>query len=229
MTDAMRVILEVGKQRRVVAGAMDWPGLDRWGTSEDDALEKLSAYVPRYADVAERAGLATAFARAARDRGRRARPRIELDRFLGHRPRPVRDRARGPLAEDLDRRLGLLEACWAYFDDAASHAPTSSGPEPRSAGRTRDQIVRHVYLSEPDQLSRKVEVRTPLDVVPTPDGPRRASRGVPRSHPRLQRPGQTGPDLADPVPDPADRIPRHGPRLGDRGPRTRSVTNALAA
>jgi len=35
MTDPLRVILEVGKTRRVVAGAMDWPGLDRWGTSED--------------------------------------------------------------------------------------------------------------------------------------------------------------------------------------------------
>src|SRR4029078_4952608 len=64
MTDALRVILEVGKKRRVVAGAMDWPGLDRWGTSEDDAIEKLMAYAPRYARVAERAGLATAFAKA---------------------------------------------------------------------------------------------------------------------------------------------------------------------
>jgi len=30
MTDALRVILEIGKKRRVVAGEMDWPGLDRW-------------------------------------------------------------------------------------------------------------------------------------------------------------------------------------------------------
>ncbi|MBA2632093.1 MAG: hypothetical protein H0U86_03660 [Chloroflexi bacterium] len=56
MTDMLRVILEIGRKRRVVAGAMDWPGLDRWGTSEDDALDKLSSYVPRYAGVAERAG-----------------------------------------------------------------------------------------------------------------------------------------------------------------------------
>jgi hypothetical protein len=41
MTDTLRVILEIGKKRRVAAGAMDWPGLDRWGTSEDDALDKL--------------------------------------------------------------------------------------------------------------------------------------------------------------------------------------------
>jgi len=59
--DTLRVILEIGRKRRVVAGAMDWPGLDRWGTSEDDALGKLSAYLPRYAGVAERAGMASEF------------------------------------------------------------------------------------------------------------------------------------------------------------------------
>jgi hypothetical protein len=45
MTDTLRVILEIGKKRRVAAGAMDWPGLDRWGTSQDDALDKLASYV----------------------------------------------------------------------------------------------------------------------------------------------------------------------------------------
>ncbi len=93
MTDALRVILEIGKKRRVVAGAMDWPGLDRWGTSEDDALDRLSSYLPRYAGVAERAGMGSAFARARDARGGRTRPRIELDRLLGHRPRAVADRA----------------------------------------------------------------------------------------------------------------------------------------
>ena len=56
MTETLRVILEIGKKRKVVAGATDWPGLDRWGTSQDDALGKLSTYRPRYAGVAERAG-----------------------------------------------------------------------------------------------------------------------------------------------------------------------------
>lgn len=53
MTDRMRVVLEIGPTgRRVVAGAIDWPGLDRWGKDEDAALAKLAAYVPRYAGVA---------------------------------------------------------------------------------------------------------------------------------------------------------------------------------
>ena len=48
------MILDGCKSRRVVAGAMDWPGLDRWGTSQDDALNKLSSYLPRYVGVAVR-------------------------------------------------------------------------------------------------------------------------------------------------------------------------------
>src|SRR6478735_10086093 len=64
MTDSLRVILEIGKKKRVVAGAMDWPGLDRWGTSEDGAIETMVSYRPRYAGVAERAGMAKAFAKA---------------------------------------------------------------------------------------------------------------------------------------------------------------------
>ena len=64
MTDSLRVILEIGKKKRVVAGAMDWPGLDRWGTSEDGAIETMMSYRPRYAGVAERAGMAKAFAQA---------------------------------------------------------------------------------------------------------------------------------------------------------------------
>jgi hypothetical protein len=63
MTEPLRVVLELGRKRRIVAGALDWPGLDRWSTSEEDALRKLGSYLPRYAGVAERAGLASELAR----------------------------------------------------------------------------------------------------------------------------------------------------------------------
>jgi hypothetical protein len=71
---------------------------------------------------------------------------------------------------DLERRLDLLRACWAYFDDLAGRLTGELRPGSRSAGRTRDQIVRHVYGNEPEQMSRKIEVRTPLEVVLTPEG-----------------------------------------------------------
>jgi hypothetical protein len=170
MTGAIRVILEIGKKRRVVAGAMDWPGLDRWGTSEEDALGKLSSYLPRYAAVPERAGLGSAFARA---RGLEVVERVpgsSSTDFWGiaHVPSEIE---RGVLsAADLERRLDLVRACWAYFDDVAERVSHELRPGPRSAGRSHDQIVRHVYYNEPEQFSRKVEVRTPREVVLTSDG-----------------------------------------------------------
>jgi hypothetical protein len=170
VTDTLRVILEIGKKRKVVAGAMDWPGLDRWGTSEEDALEKLSSYLPRYAGVAERAGMARAFGRAGD---------LEVvERVLGssstdfwgiaHVPSRIERDVLSPT--ELERRLDLLQTCWAYFDAVAARISDELRPGPRSAGRSHDQIVRHVYCSEPEQFSRKVEIRTPLEVVLTPKG-----------------------------------------------------------
>ena len=170
MTDTLRVILELGKKRRVVAGAMDWPGLDRWGTSEDDAVEKLLSYVPRYAGVAERASMKSAFARARDVEIVERVPGSSSTDFWGiaHVPSEIeRDLLS---AADLERRLDLLQASWAYFDDVAARDSHELRPGPRSAGRSRDQIIRHMYLNEPGQFSRKVEVRTPFEDVLAPGG-----------------------------------------------------------
>jgi hypothetical protein len=169
MTDALRVILEIGKKRRVVAGAMDWPGLDRWGTSEDDALGKLSSYLPRYAGVAERSGLGSAFARARDVKVVERVPGSSSTDFWGIAHVPSQIERDVLSSADLERRIGLLSACWAYFDDVAARVSGDLRPGSRSGGRSRDQIIRHVYGTEPDQFSRKVEVRTSIDVVLTPD------------------------------------------------------------
>jgi hypothetical protein len=170
MTDTLRVILELGKKRKVVAGAMDWPGLDRWGTSEEDAIEKLLSYVPRYTSVPERAGIEKAFSRA-RDVEvvERVQGSSSTDFWgIAHVPSQIERDVLS--AADLERRLDLLRACWAYFDDVAARITTELRPGSRSAGRTRDQIVRHVLINEPEQFSRKVEVRTPPDEVQTRKG-----------------------------------------------------------
>jgi hypothetical protein len=170
MTDKLRVILEIGKKRRVVAGAIDWPGLDRWGSSEDNAIEKLLSYVPRYADVAKRAGMARAFARARDVEVVERVPGSSSTDFWGfaHVPSQIEGEVLPPAA--LERRLELLRGCWAYFDHVAGRVSGELRPGSRSSGRSRDQIVRHVYGTEPGQMSRKVEVRTPLEEVLTPDG-----------------------------------------------------------
>ena len=170
MTDTLRAILEVGTKRRVVAGALDWPGLDRWGTSEDDALLKLSSYRPRYAGVAERAGLETAFARARDGEVIERVPGSSSTDFWGiaHVPSQIERDVLPPA--DLERRLDLLRACWGYFDDVAARVSPDLRPGSRGGGRGRDSIIRHVYGTEPANWSRKVGVRTELDVVLTRDG-----------------------------------------------------------
>src|SRR5688572_26900992 len=121
MTDRLRVLLEVGpKGRRVVANAADWPGLERWGKTDDDAIEKLTAYRRRYAEVAERAGLGREFKRQqAIDVVERYIGNTSTDYWgIGH---VASETQRQMLsAPDLERRLALMDACWAYFDDVAS-------------------------------------------------------------------------------------------------------------
>jgi hypothetical protein len=164
MADKLLVILEIGPNRRVVAGAMDWPGLDRWGTSEADAVDKLMAYLPRYADVAKRAGLSAAFAKVGEaEVVERVTGNTSTDWWgVPHVPSQVE--ATVLTANDLDRRLSLLQATWDRFDDAVGHAPAELPKGPRGGGRDRDEIVRHVYGSERHQWWRKVGIREPEDV-----------------------------------------------------------------
>lgn len=170
MTDHLRVILEVGRKRRVVAAAMDWPGLDRWGRSEDDALQNLSNYLRRYEPVAERAGLARVYERQREMDVIERTPGSSSTDFWGiaHVPSAIEREVLSSV--DLERRLILLQAAWAHFDAVAAAAPEILKPGSRSGGRPRDQIIRHVLGTEPGQMSRKVEVRTPLEQVYTPDG-----------------------------------------------------------
>jgi hypothetical protein len=171
MGETLRLILEVGKkERRVVAGATDWPGLDRWGKTDDDAIATLTSYLPRYAGVAERAGLANEFARQ-RD------PEV-VERVTGsgsadywgiaHIPSEMERAVLTPA--ELERRLALLRACWGYFDDVADRVSVDLRLGPRGGGWTRDEIIRHVHLNEAGQFTRKVEVRTPRELMLVPDG-----------------------------------------------------------
>jgi len=170
VTQRLRIVLEVGKKRRVVAGALDWPGLDRWGTSEDDAIAKLLTYVPRYEPVAERAGRADELTAATDVDVVERVPGSSSTDFWGvaHVPSQIEREVLSPA--DLERQLDLLRVTWAEFDAVAERVSRELRPGQRSAGRTREQIIRHVQYNEPEQFSRKVEVRTPMEVVLTPEG-----------------------------------------------------------
>lgn len=167
---ALRVILELGTARRVVAGATDWPGLDRWGRSETDALAKLSLYLPRYAGVAARAGLAEDFAQQGQPEVIERVPGTSSTDFWGIAHVPSISESQVLSAADLERRLDLLRSCWAVFDDTAARVSAELRPGARSEGRSRDAIVGHVHVSELRNWSPKVGVRSELDALLTPDG-----------------------------------------------------------
>jgi hypothetical protein len=166
----MRVILEIGKKRRVVAGAMDWPGLDRWGSSEEAALAKLGLYLPRYRAIAKRAKLEQEYDRAGPFEVVERVPGSSSTDFWGiaHIPSQIEGEVlAGPA---LERRLELLLSAWAHFDRIAKRVSAELLPGSRGGGRTREEIIRHVHASEAHNWSPKVEVRTSFEAMLTPKG-----------------------------------------------------------
>lgn len=169
MTDPLRVLLEIGpKGKRIVAAAMDWPGLERWGRTEDEAVDRLRAYLPRYAPIAERVGLRSELEREVVPQILERTPGNTSTDWWGiaHVPSVIEA---DPLTDDeLDRRIGLMQATWSHFDDAAEAAAAPLTKGPRGGGRERDQIVRHVYGSERHNFWRKVAIREDDEVRLTP-------------------------------------------------------------
>ncbi len=68
-----------------------------------------------------------------------------------------------------ERKIALLRASWAYFDDVASRVSAELRKGPRGGGRDRDKIVRHANGAEIDEFAKRVGVSTPLDARERPD------------------------------------------------------------
>jgi len=170
MTNQLRVLLEIGsKGKRVVASAMDWPGLERWGRTDHEAIDRLLAYRPRYAPVADRCGLGTAFEQQVVPSVVERTPGNTSTDWWGIAHVPSVIEAEPLTEEELERRIGLMRATWTFFDAAADagEAPLARGP--RGGGRERDQIVRHIYASERHNFWRKVGIREPDGVRLAPE------------------------------------------------------------
>ena len=170
MTERLRILLEIGpKGKRIVASAMDWPGLERWGRTEDEAVDRLLAYLPRYVPVAERVGLRSEFERGVVPQIVERTPGNTSTDWWGiaHVPSVIEA---DPLTDDeLERRIGIMRATWAFFGDAADASDASLTKGPRGGGRERDQIVRHVYASERHNFWRKVAIREADEARLTPE------------------------------------------------------------
>ncbi len=149
MAEPIRIAVEFGpKGRKFAVWALDWPGLERGGKTEEVAVEHLDAYLPRYAAVAKNAGLESGFDISADlDIVERYDGSGSTDfwgisfAFSAYDAAPV-------TKDDLERELSLLAGCWAYFDDVRRRVSAELKKGPRGGGRDRDHIVRHVVFEE---------------------------------------------------------------------------------
>ncbi len=170
MANHMRVTLEIGpKGKQVVAVAPDWPGLARGATTEAAAIERVRAYVPRYAPVATLAGMEAAFASITGLDVIEHYPGTGSTDFWGI-SFAFSSIDQQPMSRDaLERELTLLQACWAFFDAVRACVSAELQRGPRGGGRDRDHIVRHTFATEQD-WAKKLGVRTPADALLTEEG-----------------------------------------------------------
>ena len=119
MSDVVRVMIERGKKKRVVASAFDWPGWDRSARTEDQALVVLAGYRPRYAKVADLAGLADLFAATGTLEVVERLEGTGMTDFYGVSARPATPELDQMGPAECERKIALLRACWATFDEVA--------------------------------------------------------------------------------------------------------------
>jgi hypothetical protein len=138
------VFTEAGKTR-VFCSALDWPGWARRAKTEELALEALAEYLPRYAPIAEAAGLkpprGTLVVVERHDGVAKNADFGALGEVAGSEHEPLAARDGGRLA-------ALLEAAWDAFDEVAAQAPAQLRKGPRGGGRDTEQIVAHVNDAE---------------------------------------------------------------------------------
>jgi hypothetical protein len=170
VTNQIRVMLEIGpKGKKVVAVAPDWPGLARGASTEQDAIERLRSYAPRYAPVAKLAGQEAAFAPVTGVDVVERYPGTGSTDFWGISFAFSSIDQQAMSAEALERELALMRACWAFFDDVRSRVSAEMQRGPRGGGRDRDQIVRHTLGTE-QGWTNKLGMRRPQDVILTDEG-----------------------------------------------------------
>ena len=161
----LQVSLEVGpKEKRVVAFAPQWPGLERGAKNDTEAMQRLLDYVPRYAKVAKLAKRDAEFSGVTRGK--------EIERYSGTGSTDFWGISfafssidqRDLSDDELERELSLMRACWTYFDQVRSRVSPVMQKGPRGGGRDRDRIVLHTIGAEQD-FAKKLSVRTSSDEV----------------------------------------------------------------
>jgi hypothetical protein len=78
---------------------------------------------------------------------------------------------RGPMeTEELERKIALLRACWAFFDGVAARVSPEMRKGPRGGGRDRDRIIRHTIRVESEEFAKQLGLRIPEEGALSPEG-----------------------------------------------------------
>jgi hypothetical protein len=150
----IKVYLETGK-KKIFASALDWPGWSRSGRDEEQALQTLLDYGPRYVQVLTNGRM-------------EFQPPQQLSQFLiierlpGNSTTDFGAPAAVPGADseaygldDFEFSKQLLQSCWSAFDNAIQTAAgTDLRRGPRGGGRDADKIITHVVDADLAYLAR---------------------------------------------------------------------------
>jgi hypothetical protein len=173
---SIRVVLERGpKGKKFAAFAVDWPGWSRGAKTDEEAFETLAAYRDRYRPIAVRADLAAEFDTSGELEIVEDRVGTGSVDFWGISFSPSSLEQEPMDAAELERKLIVLQTCWAYFDEVAARVSPEMRRGPRGGGRDRDTIIRHTVRTESEDFARKVGLRIPERSAVEP-GPRAAYR-----------------------------------------------------
>ena len=172
------VYLEVG-QKKMFAGALDWPGWCRGARDEGTALATLVEYAPRYAKIFSRTTIdfvppndPAAFAVVERLAGNSTTDFGAPDVAPARDAEPFDEAAR-------ERSEAILAAIWRAFDrvvQAAEGKELRKGP--RGGGRERDGIVRHVLGADAAYLRRVGQKFSQDEGAPLDDELRRTREAI---------------------------------------------------
>lgn len=155
MANQLRVVVEIGKNgKKVAAVAPDWPGLERGAKTEDDAVARLQAYLPRYAPVAKLAGMEVEFPTTATLNIVERYEGTGSTDFWGISFAFSSIDQQAVSSAELERELTLMQACWMFFDGVRSRVSAEMQKGPRGGGRDRDHIVLHTLAVEMDWATK---------------------------------------------------------------------------
>jgi hypothetical protein len=167
----VRIVVERGpKGKKAVAFAVDWPGWSRGAKTPEQAVATLESYRERYRPIAVAAGMAAQF------EGEGPLKKIEdkigtgSTDFWGISFSPSASEGEPMSADEIDRKVMLLQACWAFFDRVAAAVSAEMRKGPRGGGRDRDQIIRHTVRTESEDFAKRLGLRIPEGAALTPDG-----------------------------------------------------------